>query len=218
MSLFKKGNNKELHNPEGREIEEADNKTLRLIISAVCLAFAVFGILTNSFFYINSLKKAGMFLGFTLCLIFLLYPTRIRGKALLPFDLLLSVLGLCCGLYTVLVTDRFAISNLVMTPMDLVMSILAITLVVIATKKAVGNAMAVLPVLFALYALLGKHIPGIFGHGSSRYAASSCACIWWMRAFTAWPPRWRAVTFSSSSSSADCSTPAAFPLFLPTAR
>ena len=165
MSLFKKGNNKELHNPEGREIEEADNKTLRLIISAVCLAFAVFGILTNSFFYINSLKKAGMFLGFTLCLIFLLYPTRIRGKALLPFDLLLSVLGLCCGLYTVLVTDRFAISNLVMTPMDLVMSILAITLVVIATKKAVGNAMAVLPVLFALYALLGKHIPGIFGHG-----------------------------------------------------
>jgi|GEM_PF-4877464 len=45
------------------------------------------------------------------------------------------------------------------------MSILAITLVVIATKKAVGNAMAVLPVLFALYALLGKHIPGIFGHG-----------------------------------------------------
>lgn len=79
------------------------------------------------------------------------------------------------------------------------MSILAITLVVIATKKAVGNAMAVLPVLFALYALLGKHIPAFSAMEASQYAASSCCMYMVDEGVYAWPPRWRAVTFSSSS-------------------
>ena len=48
--------------PEGRAVTEADNKTKKRIITVVCLAFAVFGILTNSVLYINSLKKAGVFL------------------------------------------------------------------------------------------------------------------------------------------------------------
>lgn len=151
--------------PEGRAITEADNKTKKLIVTVVCLAFAAFGILTNSFLYINSLKKAGIFLGFTLCLIFMLYPTKIKGKQLRIIDVLLSVAGLACGVYTALVTDRFSTGLLTMLPMDIFMSALALILVVLATKKCVGTAMAVLPVVFALYALLGQYIPGIFGHG-----------------------------------------------------
>ena len=166
MSLFKRsGDTKKLKDPEGHSVTEADNKVLGVVISVICLAFAAFGILTNSFFYINSLKKAGMFLGFTLCLIFLLYPTKVKGRHLLAVDVVLSALGFFCGVYTVLSTDRFATSNLTMTSMDLTMSILAVCLVILATKKAVGNAMAILPILFALYALLGQYIPGVFGHG-----------------------------------------------------
>lgn len=166
MALLNKNKSaKKLQDPEGRAVTEASNAAMRRAITVICLAFAVFGILTNSFWYINSLKKAGMFLGFTLCLIFLLYPTKVQGKQLLAADCILAGLGFFCGLYTVLVTDRFATSNLTMTRLDLFMSILAVCLVILATKKAVGNAMAVLPVLFAMYALFGKYIPGVFGHG-----------------------------------------------------
>lgn len=151
--------------PEGKAITETDNRFLKLIITVVCLAFAAFGILTNSFVYLNSLKKAGVFVGFTLCLIFMLYPTKLKGKRLYVIDTTLAVAGFACGGYTALVTDRFSTSNLTMTTMDIIMSALALILVVLATKKCVGTAMAVLPVIFALYALFGKYIPGVFGHG-----------------------------------------------------
>lgn len=165
MRLFNKDHSHKLQDPEGRSVTESNSHLMRSATFVICLAFAAFGILTNSFLYINSLKKAGMFLGFTLCLIFLLYPTKVRGKQLVVLDVVLACSGFFCGVYTVVSTDRFATSNLEMTSMDLFMSILAITLVVLATKKSVGNAMAILPVIFALYALLGKYIPGVFGHG-----------------------------------------------------
>lgn len=113
---------------------------------------------------LTGIKKGGIFMGFTLCLIFLLYPTKIKGKRLLWYDGLLAILGLASGLYTYLVTDRFSLSNLKMTDMDFAMSVIAVALVILAARRAVGNSMAILPILFALYAIYGKYISGLLGH------------------------------------------------------
>ena len=150
--------------PEGRETEESSSKTLNYIVAAICIVFSLIGILTNSVYPLTGIKKGGIFMGFTLCLIFLLYPTKIKGKRLIWYDAVLAVLGLVSGFYTYLVTDRFSLSNLQMTNVDFVMSIIAVTLVILAARRAVGNAMALLPIVFALYAIFGKHIPGILGH------------------------------------------------------
>lgn len=156
---------KKRNDPEGREIEESTSKTLNKIISVICIAFSLIGIITNSIYPLSGIKKGGIFLGFTLCLIFLLYPTKIKGRRLLWYDAVLAAAGFFCGIYTVLTTDRFSLSNLQMTKMDTVMSFLAVALVILAARRAVGNAMAILPILFALYAIFGRYIPGVFGHG-----------------------------------------------------
>ena len=158
-------NNIKIKDPEGREYDDSGSATLKKVISVICVIFSLVGIITNSIYPLTGMKKGGIFLGFTLCLIFLLYPTKIKGRRLLAYDVVLSVMGFGVGLYTFLVTDRFSMSNLQMTTMDTVMSFLAVALVIIAARRAVGNAMAILPVIFSLYALFGRYIPGLLGHG-----------------------------------------------------
>lgn len=158
-------NNIKIKDPEGREYDDSGSATLKKVISVICVIFSLVGIITNSIYPLTGMKKGGIFLGFTLCLIFLLYPTKIKGRRLLAYDVVLSVMGFGVGLYTFLVTDRFSMSNLQMTTMDTVMSFLAVALVIIAARRAVGNAMAILPILFSLYALFGRYIPGLLGHG-----------------------------------------------------
>lgn len=152
------------HDPEGKAVELTGSPAYKTIIRVFALVFAVFGILSNSFMQMELMKKGGVFLAFILALCFQLYPTKIKGKRLFWLDVVLSLLGFACGLYTFLVTERFQSSTLQMTTLDLVMSVLAFCLVILATKKAVGTALAVLPIIFALYALYGHLIPGAFGH------------------------------------------------------
>lgn len=158
-------NNIKIKDPEGREYDDSGSATLKKVISVICVIFSLVGIITNSIYPLTGMKKGGIFLGFTLCLIFLLYPTKIKGRRLLAYDVVLSIMGFGVGLYTFLVTDRFSMSNLQMTTMDTAMSFLAVALVIIAARRAVGNAMAILPVIFSLYALFGRYIPGLLGHG-----------------------------------------------------
>ena len=152
------------HDPEGKAIELTGSPVYKKIMWLFALAFAAFGILSNSFMQMELMRKGGVFLAFILALCFQLHPTKIKGKRLFWLDVILSVLGFACGIYTFLVTERFQSSTLQMTRLDLIMSVIAFCLVILSTKKAVGTALAVLPIIFALYALYGHLIPGPFGH------------------------------------------------------
>lgn len=137
---------------------------LPLLISGLCLAFAFFGIWSNSYGIMASMKKGGYFLAFTLALVFLLYPTVPGGKRLRWLDYSLAVLGALTGLYTVFTTDRLAAEMLAAKPMDLFMAGIAVLLVIEAARRCIGIWMAVLPLIFSLYALYGNLIPGPLGH------------------------------------------------------
>lgn len=60
--------------------------------------------------------------------------------------------------------DRLAETNLKPTTPDYVIGVIVLLLVVEATRRCVGNVMALLPVIFTLYALFGGYIPGVLGH------------------------------------------------------
>ena len=69
------------------------------IIAVISLAFALFGIWSNSIGMIATMEKAGAFVGFTLALVFLLNPSK--NKKLIYVDYLLALLGaVVCLLYT----------------------------------------------------------------------------------------------------------------------
>ena len=153
-----------LYDPEGKAFEITGSEKLKKAIYLFALTFAVFGIAANSFWQLDMMKKCGFFLAFLLGLTFMLYPTMKGDRRILWFDCILSLLGISVGIYTVFRTDSFQTSMLQLTTFDLVMSAIALTLIILATKKAVGTALAILPCIFAMYALFGNLIPGIFGH------------------------------------------------------
>lgn len=67
------------------EIEDtslsSQDKTLEArIIFGISLIFAIWGIWSNSFLLLDALKKAGIFVGFVLTLVFLCYPMKLAKK------------------------------------------------------------------------------------------------------------------------------------------
>lgn len=167
---------------EAGNANERREAVIKKIMFAVAVAFAGFGIWSNSIGMMNAMKKSGLFVGFVLSLIYLKYPLKL-GKAskeladdgeispeeagalsLRILDFICAILGAGVGLYTVFTTDRLAFSNLAATELDYIMAALALILVVEATRRSVGAIMACLPVIFALYVLFGNLIPGPLGH------------------------------------------------------
>ena len=153
------------------EIEDtslsSQDKTLEArIIFGISLIFAIWGIWSNSFLLLDVLKKAGIFVGFVLTLVFLCYPMKLAKKAhaLRYFDYLLALLGMFSSCYFAAIVDRLAETNLKPTTPDYVIGVIVLLLVVEATRRCVGNVMALLPVIFTLYALFGGYIPGVLGH------------------------------------------------------
>lgn len=147
-------------------VENRVENLVKKIVFVVALAFALFGIWSNSFGMMNAMKKSGLFVGFVLFLIYIKFPLKL-GKAekqVRFLDYICSVLGAVVGFYTYFTTDRLALTNLAATTMDYVMAAIALILVVEAARRCVGKIMACLPVIFTLYALFGNLIPGPLGH------------------------------------------------------
>lgn len=149
---------------EGGVKDANQPKWLKVTIFAISLAFAIFGIWSNSIGMLDGMRKGGVFLAFTLCLVFLIFPSKIKGKRLWAWDFFLALLGIAAGLYTTFTTMRFSSTLLEATTLDLVMAGVALILVLIATRRAVGNVLAILPILFAVYALFGDRLTGMFAH------------------------------------------------------
>lgn len=145
--------------------------SLRTFITILFIGFSIFQIWANAVGLLISMQHAGMFVAFTMCLIFLTYPAKSKesaseeAKTGIPwYDWVLAVLGLVAGLYIVFRYNSFAQTTMRPIFIDYVMATLAIVLVLEATRRAIGNIMVVLPVIFIMYALVGHLIPGVLGH------------------------------------------------------
>ncbi|NPV70816.1 MAG: TRAP transporter permease [Firmicutes bacterium] len=140
---------------------KADFKERTIVVLAI--AFSLFQVWTNSYGIMMSMKQGGVFLAFTLALIFLTYPSG-RGEFWRLVDWFLACGGAFVGLYTFFRAEQLAIRNLQAESLDYYMAALALILVIEAARRSIGIAMSILPVLFLVYAVFGKHLPGILGH------------------------------------------------------
>ena len=69
-----------------------------------------------------------------------------KAHALRYFDYLLALLGMFSSCYFAAIVDRLAETNLKPTTPDYVIGVIVLLLVVEATRRCVGNVMALLPV------------------------------------------------------------------------
>ncbi len=144
----------------------------RFIVAAVSVAWALFQLALPRLIILDSTTVRAIHLAFAITLVFL--TRRFRAKqnrranfsdaiSRIPFmDYILATLACLSVLYFVF--DWTGISMRAGLPIrrDIVISVILIVLLLEATRRAIGPALAIIAVLFTLYAFLGSYMPSIF--------------------------------------------------------
>ncbi|MED4455485.1 TRAP transporter permease [Metabacillus fastidiosus] len=133
------------------------------------LAFSLFQLYTAIFGVFTAQIQRTVHLGFALSLIFLLFPAnrkkRKQGKLQITwYDGVLAVLSIGVGAYWPLFFNDLVMSVGRLTTMDFIVGILAILLVLEATRRAVGLPITIIAFLFLIYGIFGQYMPGFLAH------------------------------------------------------
>ena len=149
-----------------------ERKTDRRIIAAISIAWALFQLALPRFIILDSTTVRAVHLAFAITLVFLIcrVRTKRKWKADLPkatsriplMDYIFA--GLACLSVLYFVFDWTGISMRAGLPIwrDIVVSIVLIVLLLEATRRAIGSALAIIAISFTLYAFLGPYMPSIF--------------------------------------------------------
>jgi TRAP transporter 4TM/12TM fusion protein len=133
------------------------------------LAFSLFQLYTAIFGVLTAQLQRSIHLGFALALIFLLFPAnrkkKLKGKLQVAwYDVVLSLMGVAVGAYWPLMVNDLVMRVGRLTTLDFVIGLLAVLLVLEATRRAVGLPITIIASLFLIYALFGPYMPGFLGH------------------------------------------------------
>lgn len=139
---------------------------MKYVIYFGLLAFTLFQVYTAIYGQFPAQIQRTVHLGFALVFIFLLFPAvRKLSKKSIPFyDYLLALVSIFVGSYWVLNYDRLVQSLGKLETLDFYVGLLAIILVLEAARRAVGLPIAIIAVLFLLFAFYGPYMPDFMAH------------------------------------------------------
>jgi TRAP transporter 4TM/12TM fusion protein len=114
----------------------------------------------------NDTEARALHLGVGLLLAFLAFPAgKWASRTRVPlYDWVLAVAGAFAGAYLFLFYNALADRPGQPTQFDVATAVAGILLLLEATRRAVGAPMALLAVLFLVYALAGRYMPEVIGH------------------------------------------------------
>ena len=147
--------------------DNAFERFLNPIITWLAIALAVFHLYTGFAGAYGALIQRSIHLSPILVLTYLLYPTA-TNKRFYIFGRLLDAIfiigSVTIGLYIIdqyhVLTFRDGNPNLP----DMLLGVLAIILVLEATRRVIGWTLPLVAVAFVIYAYWGPNMPGVFGH------------------------------------------------------
>ncbi len=114
---------------------------------------------------LNDTETRAIHLGLGLFLAFLAFPAVKSERAAVPwYDWVFAVAGAFAGAYLFLFYNALAARPGQPIAADIAVACVGIVLLLEATRRAVGAPMAVLAILFILYALFGSHLPEVLQH------------------------------------------------------
>ncbi|OMP66944.1 TRAP transporter permease [Domibacillus epiphyticus] len=152
---------------------EAGTRKLSGILGYVAffglLAFSLFQLYTAIFGVFTAQIQRTIHLGFALSLIFLLFPAnrkkRQKGKLQIAwYDMVLAIASIGVGAYWPLYFVDLVMSVGRINTLDFTVGLIAILLVLEATRRAVGLPIMIIALLFILYGLFGSNMPGFLSH------------------------------------------------------
>lgn len=150
--------------------KESDKRELKgfwnIIISAICIIFAVFQLYTATFGILDAHLQRAIHLMFGFLLIFLLYPARKSWSrsAMHPLDVLFAAIGAFSTLYIVINYKELVMRAGMNNQTDFIIGVIGTLLVFEAARRVVGWPMITVAFVFMVYAFFGPYIPGILAH------------------------------------------------------
>ncbi len=136
------------------------------LVLIFCVITSIIHIWYNSFGLIDILKKNSIHLSLMMGIIFLTRPAFRRSPKDKPsiIDWILFFLTITCGIYFLVVYNRFV--NSVMQPnlLDMIYGIILLALIIEGSRRTVGIPLTLLSVIFLIYIYFGPYMPGIFIH------------------------------------------------------
>lgn len=132
------------------------------------LAFSLFHLYTGVFGMLTAQLQRSIHLGFALALIFLLFPARKKDRGrkhkVAWYDIILAILGIAVGAYWPLFIDEIVMRAGRLTEIDFYVGLIAVLLVLEATRRAVGLPITIIAVIFLAYAIFGPYMPAFLAH------------------------------------------------------
>ena len=139
---------------------------LQKVFLAACFLIALYHLYTAAFGPPLTLKHRSLHVAMMLSLAFALYPIgKVKNMKKIPwYDWILIALAFAAPLYIwtnyMGVVERAGNANL----MDTIMATILILLVLESSRRISGWVLPTLAILFLLYGLFGRYIPGMFRH------------------------------------------------------
>ena len=138
---------------------------VKKVLITVCIILSLFHLYTAGFGLLPPMKQRVFHLAFILFLVFLLFPATSKApKDRVPwYDIILAIAALASNFYIFFVFDyvafRFDIS---ISFTNFLIGMVALLLIIEATRRAVGKELVILCVISILYMLFGHLFPGVF--------------------------------------------------------
>jgi TRAP transporter 4TM/12TM fusion protein len=151
---------------------EDPKRSLRIFITFVAVAMALFQLYTANFGVFDSIRQRSLHIAFVLILTFLIYePTKKlkekKRQTLLRLDWVL--IGLVIISYGYTIVNSMAISSRLsyVTPLSSVqlwIGIIGMILLIEAARRTVGNSLPIICLFFLTYLTVGQYLPGLLRH------------------------------------------------------
>src|SRR5690625_4083769 len=147
-------------------VRETHWRPVGLLISAVAIILAVYHMYTAYFGTPPTLIHRSLHVSVILFLVFMIYPParRFQGNGWRIADGALAVASLVPTIYMILNYEEFVLQAGRFNTADIVVASLLVVLVLEAARRVTGIALPILGILFILFGLYGRDMPGLLRH------------------------------------------------------
>lgn len=141
-------------------------RPLAVLITAVACFVAVYHMWTAYFGTPPTLIHRSIHVSAILFLIFLIYPPfrKAHGKTFQFIDAGLALLAVVPTVYLAVNYEQIVLQAGRFSPIDVLVSTLLVVLVLEAARRVTGIALPILAILFILFGIFGREMPGILRH------------------------------------------------------